>query len=182
VIISIAISDLNYDKLIPTYELARSLGVDGFNVNHLWMQTNNMVKDYNAQPHIFPADLVEWDVRPEMIDVENLATGLEAIRRRNWGSKFLLSEAPYLNRDEIAMWYRYPELPVKYQTVRCGWIRYKVWPDGRVKPCRDWEVGDINQQHVMEIWNGDEYQEFRQALSTQGMLPICTRCCQIAVR
>lgn len=182
VIISMAISDVNFDKIVPTYEVAVGLGVDGFNVNHLWMQTNEMVERQNAERSLFPTGRVEWEVRPERIDVNSLADGLETIRRRNWGSNFLLSELPYLDRDEIVQWYRYPESQVKYSTVRCGWIRFRVWPDGKVKPCRELEVGDISQQQVMEIWNGRAYRNFRQALATHGMLPICTRCCQIVHR
>lgn len=182
VMISMAISDLNFNQVVPTYELVKGLNVDGMNVNHLWMQTCEMVQTFNTRFSIFPADLVAWDVQPEKIDVDKLADDLEEIRRRNWGNDFLFSEAPYLNRDEISQWYREPELPVKYETVRCGWMRFKVWPDGKVKPCRDWVVGDIRQQHVMEIWNGTEYQKFRKLLTDFGLLPICTRCCQIALR
>ncbi len=182
VIVSMAISDINYRELVPTYELVRGLGVDGMNVNHLWMQPAGIVDSFNTQFSIFPVDQVNWKVQPEVIETELVANGLETIRRHNWGSKFLLSEAPYLNRDEITAWYQNPERRVKYESVRCGWVRFKVWPDGKVKPCRDWEVGDLCQQNVMEIWNGREYRKFREMLRTHKMFPICHRCCQIALR
>lgn len=180
--VAIAISDMNYDKLIPVYEQALKWGVDGMNINHLWLQTDTMSEAYNQRFSIFPADQVAWDVQPERIDVTRLADDITTIRRRNWGARFLLSEAPYLNREEIAAWYQQPEQPVKYKTVCCGWTRLKVWADGKVKPCRGWVVGDVTQQHVMEIWNGRGYQDFRRTLAEHGMLPICTRCCWIAYR
>ena len=182
VIVSMAISDLNYQELVPTYKLVKDLGVDGMNVNHLWMQPAEIVDSFNDQFHVFPADQVNWDVQPAAINTESVADGLESIRKQNWGSKFLLSEAPYMNRDEITAWYQYPGQRVKYETVRCGWTRFKVWPDAKVKPCRDWEVGDLRQQNVMEIWNGQEYRNFRNLLRKHKMLPICNRCCQIALR
>ena len=182
VFISMAISDMNFDQLESTYDLAKSLDVDGMNISHLWMQTDEMVHAFNAKFSLFPADEVAWEIKPDMVDVGVVADALEAIRRRNWGSSFVLSEAPFLERDEISGWYQVPERMVKYETVRCGWIRFKIWPDGKVKPCRDWEVGDISQDHAMDIWNGRQYREFRQSLATHGMFPICTRCCLIAHR
>lgn len=182
VIVSMAISDMNYQELVPTYNLVKDWGVDGMNVNHLWMQPTEVVACFNNQFDIFPVDQVNWDVRPETIDTGAVADGIETIRKQNRGGKFLLSEAPYLNRDEIAAWYQNPERRVKYETVRCGWTRFKVWPDAKVKPCRDWEVGDLRQQNVMEIWNGQEYRNFREMLKRHKMFPICNRCCQIALR
>jgi len=182
VIITMAISDLNYDKLVQTYELAKSWGVDGMNINHLWMQTEGMVEDWNSNFSLFPGDQVAWQVKLEQIDADILGSELETIRRRNWGRGFLFSESPYLSHDEIYTWYQEPEQSVKYNTVRCGWARFKVWSDGKVKPCRDLDIGNINQQPAMEIWNGQEYQEFRQALTENRLLPICTRCCWIAYR
>lgn len=182
VFISMAISDMNFDKLIPTYELARDWGVDGLNFNHLWMQTDEMVERLNLSSTLFSGDHVGWKVNNAAIDVEYLADCLEIIREISRGGEMIVIESPYLNRQEIADWYLEPEVPVKHETVRCGWIRMKLWADGKIKPCRDWEVGDIAVDHANEIWNGKAYREFREILKDQGMLPICTRCCFMAHR
>jgi MoaA/NifB/PqqE/SkfB family radical SAM enzyme len=182
VFISLAISDMNYDKLIPTYGLARNWGVDGLNFNHLWMQTDQMVKNLKANSPLFSGDHVDWEVNNEDIDVEFLADCLEIIRDARRGGEMIVMESPYLNRQEISDWYRKPENPMKHTTVRCGWIRMKLWADGKIKPCRDWEVGNICEDNAEEIWNGKEYQEFRKILKDEGMLPICTRCCFMAHR
>ncbi len=180
--ISMAISDRNYDKLVQTYELAKSWGVDGINFNHLWMHTDEMVHNLRAIRSPFSVDHLRWKVNTDLIDVELLADSLETIRRQNWGRKLIVSETPYLNHHEIVQWYREPESRVKYETVRCGWVHMKMWADGKVKPCRDWVVGDISKQHAMEIWKGGDFNTFRQTLIANGMLPICTRCCLIARR
>ena len=182
VFISLAISDMNYDQLVPTYELARSWGVDGLNFNHLWMQTDEMVERLNSSTTLFSGDHIGWKVNNSDIDFEFLADSLQIIRDNSHGGEMIVTELPYLNRQEIADWYMEPEKPVKHETVRCGWIRMKLWADGKIKPCRDWEVGDIAVEHANEIWNGNAYREFRELLKDQGMLPICTRCCFIAHR
>lgn len=182
VFLSMAISDKNFGSLVPMYEFAKHLGVDGVNINHLWMQTSSVVDMNNSLFPAYPAEEVDWEVQTEKIDSEQVADGLETIRRRSRGGRFVVVESPYLNREEILLWYREPEAPVKYKTTRCGWIRFKVWSDGKVKPCRDWVFGDLNERHAMEIWNGPEYRKFRRTLKANGMLPMCARCCVIAHR
>jgi len=182
IFIGFTISDLNFDQLVQTYELAKNWGVDGLSINHLWMQTDEMVHELNARYSIFAGDHVSWEVNNDAIDVNYLSDSLEIIRESSRGGKMVVLENPYLNRQEITDWYRNPQKPVRHRTVRCGWIRMKLWADGKVKPCRDYEVGDITKNNAEAIWNGDKYQEFRKLLAQEGMLPICTRCCFMAHR
>jgi MoaA/NifB/PqqE/SkfB family radical SAM enzyme len=182
VIVSTAISNINYNKLVQVYELAQSWGVDGMNFNHLWMQTSEIVEAYNSQSTIFPVSEVAWSIKPGDVDVAKLADEIETIRRRNWGKRLTFTETPYLKRDEIAVWYKKPEQFVKWDTATCAWNHLRVWPDGNVRPCRTWEVGNIAKQHAMEIWNGKEIRNLRQTLAENGALAICARCCLFAYR
>jgi MoaA/NifB/PqqE/SkfB family radical SAM enzyme len=122
------------------------------------------------------------DIDRDRIDTEVLADQLESIRKQSWGGTIVVAESPYLSREEITAWYQEPERPVKYNTIRCGWILMNIWPNGKVKPCRDWVAGDITKQNPMEIWNHKAFTEFRKTLAKTGMLPICTRCCLVARR
>ena len=91
-------------------------------------------------------------------------------------------ETPVMKREQIQTWYQQPNTQVLHNDVRCGWVRFKVWSDGQVKPCRDLVVGDMATQNFAEIWHGSEYQQFREILDQEGMLPICVRCCLIVHR
>jgi MoaA/NifB/PqqE/SkfB family radical SAM enzyme len=180
--ISTAISDFNYDQLLHNYQMVRDWQVDGLNIQHLWMQTDEMIDSFQSQFSILSADHVRWRVNISQIETDILADQLEQLRRENWGNPFIFMETPYLNREEIDAWYRQPDQMVKYETVRCAWARLKVWSDGKVKPCRDWEVGNLNEKSAAEIWHGEEYQKFRILLEREGILPICYRCCAIVHR
>ena len=183
VFISMALSDLNYTKLEQMVDLANDWGVDGLNFNHLWMQTDHTVDLYNLRfADMFPADAVAWEVDPACVDGERLAATLERIRRKNWGGSMIVMETPYLEREDIITWYSNPEKFVNWTDTRCAWVRMKVWPDGRVKPCRGWSAGNIKDQHTLEVWNGKRYREFRQLLSDNQTLPLCARCCYMAHR
>lgn len=180
--ISTVISDVNYNHLLTTYQFVRKWQVDGYNINHLWMQTDESIESFASEFSILSPDRVLWQVNISQIDPDVLADNLELLRKKSWGGPFIFMESPYLNRAEISTWYRHPDQMVKYDSVRCAWVRFKVWSDGKVKPCRDWVVGDVNQQSVEEIWSGAEYQDFRKVLAKQKILPICYRCCMIAYR
>lgn len=181
-LVSTAISDINFDQLIHAYQMARDWQVDGLNIQHLWMQTDEMTDSFQSQFSILSPDHVLWSINISQIETGVLADQLEQLRRESWGDPFIFMETPYLNRDEIDTWYRHPDKIVKYETVRCAWARFKVWSDGKVKPCRDWEVGDLNEQSAGEIWHGEGYSSFRRLLAREDILPICYRCCMIAHR
>ncbi len=183
VFVNMAISDINHDQLLKLYELAVKWRVDGIDYNHLWMHTDEMVKAFNARfASFFTADEVAWNVRPDRVDFQQVTDALAAIKRINWKNRLIVTTNPPLNRQEIEIWYRQPEKFVKWTTTRCAWNRMRVWPDGSVQGCRGWTVGNITQEHAMDIWNGARMRGFRRLLADQGMFPICSRCCDLAHR
>jgi MoaA/NifB/PqqE/SkfB family radical SAM enzyme len=180
--LNMTISNLNHDQLLTVYKLAKSWGVDGLNFNHLWMQTAEMLTRLHAQFPNFEADEVAWDVQPEAVDVCRLADQLEMIRDSNKREKMLVTELPKLDRKQIATWYKDTARFVKYNSTRCAWTRMKIWPDGSVKPCRDWAAGNVAEQDLMAIWQNKAFQEFRELLAKYGTIPICARCCYMTHR
>jgi len=181
VFISMVISDLNYDQLETMHELALSWGVDGLNFNHLWMQTEEMAASCLAQfGSAFAIDHITWDINPEFIDVLKLTDSLEAVQRRSRFQPLLVTETPFLNARQRAIWYQEPAHFIKWTRTRCAWTRLKVWPDGSVKACRDFQVGNIQTEHAMAVWNSGKMRGFRQFLSQHGVMPICARCCYMA--
>jgi hypothetical protein len=141
-----------------------------------------MVANHNARFALFSADEITWEIHPEQVDPVGLADGLEAVHHRNQGSRLLVTELPNLTRQQIATWYRQPEKFVKFHSTRCAWIRMKVWPDGRVKPCREWSVGNVAEQHALTVWDSPAFRQFRLLLDQHGTLPICARCCYMVHR
>ena len=52
--------------------------------------------------------------------------------------------------------------------------------NGDVSPCRDYHdyvVGNIKDHTLTELWNSERYQAFRRSLTTEGLMPVCSRCC-----
>lgn len=52
--------------------------------------------------------------------------------------------------------------------------------NGAMSPCRDYHdyiVGNVKNNTITEIWNNERYRKFRGSLVTEGLMPVCTRCC-----
>ncbi len=52
--------------------------------------------------------------------------------------------------------------------------------NGDCSPCRDYHdyvVGNVKERTVAELWNAPAYRAFRQSLSRDGLMPVCSRCC-----
>ncbi|CAM2059761.1 putative Radical SAM domain protein [Desulfovibrionales bacterium] len=52
--------------------------------------------------------------------------------------------------------------------------------NGNLSPCRDYHdyiVGNICDNTITELWNSEAYRKFRRSLVTEGLMPICSRCC-----
>ena len=52
--------------------------------------------------------------------------------------------------------------------------------NGDLSPCRDYHdyvVGNIKNSTITELWNSERYQAFRRSLATEGLMPVCSRCC-----
>jgi radical SAM protein with 4Fe4S-binding SPASM domain len=52
--------------------------------------------------------------------------------------------------------------------------------NGDVSPCRDYHdfvVGNIKTATLSELWNSERYVAFRRSLATEGLMPVCSRCC-----
>jgi radical SAM protein with 4Fe4S-binding SPASM domain len=52
--------------------------------------------------------------------------------------------------------------------------------NGDLSPCRDYHdyvVGNVKEATVTDLWNAPAYRTFRKSLATEGLMPVCSRCC-----
>ncbi len=52
--------------------------------------------------------------------------------------------------------------------------------NGDMSPCRDYHdyvVGNVKTDTITALWNSDKYRKFRCSVSSEGLMPVCTRCC-----
>jgi radical SAM protein with 4Fe4S-binding SPASM domain len=52
--------------------------------------------------------------------------------------------------------------------------------NGDVSLCRDYNdyvIGNIARNSLEEIWRGEKARRFRQSIASEGLMPVCRRCC-----
>jgi radical SAM protein with 4Fe4S-binding SPASM domain len=80
----------------------------------------------------------------------------------------------YLAADWGAMADTYKSCPVP-------WAALDVVASGDIAPCHvffDLTVGNLHEQSISEIWNGERYNTFRGYMKEHGLMPIChVGCC-----
>jgi radical SAM protein with 4Fe4S-binding SPASM domain len=56
----------------------------------------------------------------------------------------------------------------------------KIEPNGEVFPCcrgpRELKMGNVNEQSLAEIWNGDKYRDFRRRMNARDYHEVCRTC------
>lgn len=56
----------------------------------------------------------------------------------------------------------------------------KIEPNGRVYPCcrgpRELEMGNVNEQSIGEIWNGEKFRAFRRRMHAKDYPDVCKNC------
>jgi len=178
----ITVSTWNAHKLDEIFEVARELGTDCIVVYYSWFTDENignlhtrvMEKKLDITPTSWKGYLFDHNV-----DTEALKDSLARIRKKKWNMPRIF--IPDLKEDQLAEYYSDPGNFFGYGPCISPWMTVEVMPNGDVSPCRDYPdfvTGNLMEQTLEEIWNGDKYVRFRKALyGSGGTFPICSRCC-----
>jgi radical SAM protein with 4Fe4S-binding SPASM domain len=89
----------------------------------------------------------------------------------------------YWTPDDYYRYYRDPSyvLPSD-RSCHFPWDGAGVCPNGDVVACPDFPdyvVGNLYQQSLREIWNGEKLRRFRRTLAEHRRFPICSICCHL---
>jgi MoaA/NifB/PqqE/SkfB family radical SAM enzyme len=84
---------------------------------------------------------------------------------------------PALDHQEMCRYYLEPSAHVGPHRAVCLWLFTMIHPNGEVSPCEGFNAGNLNEQTLMEIWNGEKLRRFRRTLRSAGTFPVCHRCC-----
>lgn len=117
----------------------------------------------------------QYRLRPELI--QGLVHDLDKIRSRSW--KIRLRFQPALENKEIEDFVLDREMTAQKKSQCIGMTsRMNVMSNGRVTVCKlfpEFEVGDLNNSSVSEIWKSSEFIKARTIIA-QGLMPVCSKC------
>ncbi len=88
---------------------------------------------------------------------------------------------PHLkNREQVKNYYEDHSAVFGYNQCVSIYMTMEVDSNGDVSLCRDYHdyiIGNLKTDSVKEIWYGDTARKFRSSIASDGLMPVCTRCC-----
>jgi radical SAM protein with 4Fe4S-binding SPASM domain len=75
---------------------------------------------------------------------------------------------------------KWDEMTDVYKTCLSPWTSIDITASGDIAPCHifyDLVLGNLNNNTISEIWNGENFQKFRNCFSRNNLLPVCSGCC-----
>ena len=179
------ISKTNYEYLEETLEEAIRLNGDYLQLNHVRFYVPELVSKHNAFFTPERADAmglkmslpsIRDGLSENEMDEEDVQKLVKLVERVTKSAKrrIMLAFEPRLPADLIAPYYLDMDYPF-LEKCDAFWGSINVGPNGRVSPCLNFEVGNITEQSVSELWNGEMMGRLRDLLA-KGLFPGCHRC------
>jgi MoaA/NifB/PqqE/SkfB family radical SAM enzyme len=179
------VTNKNYMDLANLSEASREYNID-LHIYNLGTYTNDKIV---ATQKRFMKEKLDTDI--DCLDAYNTGynTGIDGqklhkilhdIQEKNFGHAVLT--VPTLNPEKTHTYYSELETPVRNHCV-VPWCQLNVNYNGDVHFCADYPdyiLGNIKDQPIKEIYNGDRANLFRKTLHEceGGMFPGCLRCYQ----
>jgi MoaA/NifB/PqqE/SkfB family radical SAM enzyme len=182
IVVNTTISPGNQDVLLETYRTVEQMGADRMILSQLWFTTEQIGKANEAYfREKFSAHAGSW--RGFVADVSVLNSQRIADQMGEMSllkSPMELRFLPDLHPGQVADYYRNPS--EAFGKTRClvPWLEAEILPSGEVTPCSDRPdliMGNVKNARFSDIWNNDQYQQFRRAMREDGLFPYCSRCC-----
>ena len=179
------ISRENFRHLVDIYEAFRGQ-VDLFVFYLSWWIDRKSAKahgeDFSRRFGFIPSRPWGWvgDWKPD--DYQELNRQLQELlkRSRSWSAPAITVIPPIFGEANLRRYYT--DHRARFGFDRCLSIYQvvEINSNGDLSPCRDYHdyvVGNIKEATITELWNSPAYRQFRRSLATDGLMPVCSRCC-----
>jgi radical SAM protein with 4Fe4S-binding SPASM domain len=179
------ITNWNYSRLKPLVDLAREIEVDHLDFGFPLFLTEKMGRAYQSQMlKDFDVQARSWTgfIGSEQKEIvqDQLVRQVDTIRN-NPGDIPIMFFPDLKNQSGIEQFFTRPAQTLG-RSCFAPWTHLEVQPDGKVYTCHDFPdliVGDLRQQTVANVWQGEKMSKFRQFLRSGKMLSICGKCCRL---
>jgi radical SAM protein with 4Fe4S-binding SPASM domain len=83
-------------------------------------------------------------------------------------------------REQVSRYYEDHNSVFGFNQCVSIYMTMEVDSNGDVSLCRDYHdyiIGNIKTDPVTKIWHSEAARKFRSSIATDGLMPVCTRCC-----
>jgi radical SAM protein with 4Fe4S-binding SPASM domain len=99
---------------------------------------------------------------------------------RPWSAPPVVLIPSILGEDNLRRYYTDHKERFGYDQCVSIFQVVEIDSNGDLSPCRDYHdyvVGNIKENTITELWNSERYRAFRRSVTTEGLMPVCSRCC-----
>jgi MoaA/NifB/PqqE/SkfB family radical SAM enzyme len=178
--INTTVAHESLDALDQMVDVAEELGVDAIGLNHLMYSTPEEVAETVRQIGAADASVIATFVTADPgLDVARVRAKVSALQEKCRRKNILFDFRPKVHPQLIENYYT----PGAKLDGRCFYpfLHARVSFSGKMYFCPfiRIEVGDLTQNTMEEIWNGEKYVSMRRKLAENGIFPVCRRCCKV---
>jgi radical SAM protein with 4Fe4S-binding SPASM domain len=179
------ISKENYRHLIDIYETFRDR-VDLAVFYLSWWIDEDSAKahdqDFGRRFGFKPQCPWGWlgDWRPDDYHELNRQLNLLQERSQPWSAPPVVMIPSILGEENLRTYYTNHQERFGYDQCVSIFQVVEIDSNGDLSPCRDYHdyvVGNIKTHTITELWNSKRFKAFRRSLATEGLMPVCSRCC-----
>jgi len=122
------------------------------------------------------AELRLMGKRKYAFSLDELLNGLDSIKK----TKISHATHPIFLHEDPKTSYNM-NIREKYDLYCTYLFRIRIEPDGLVRPCPFIirPFGDLKKQSLEEIWNSEEYKNYRKNLLENNLIPVCENCAHL---
>lgn len=116
-------------------------------------------------------------------DISRIKKELKNLEKRDGRVK--IRYYPRFNSlKEMDKYFNYKENRLTSYAEPClePWSGFQINAFGEVYPCLSYFVGNVRESKLMDIWNSNQYVEFRKRLKKLKLFPACSGCCYLKIR
>jgi radical SAM protein with 4Fe4S-binding SPASM domain len=144
--------------------------------------TNDFEQRFGFKPHTHLGWVGDW----KDFDHQHILDQFDEMYRlldapRNGYKPTIPLMYPRLNTaEEIKRYYEDHTAVFGYEQCVSIYMTMEIDSNGDVSLCRDYHdyiIGNIQEQSIQDIWTSDAARRFRRSISTEGLMPVCRRCC-----
>jgi radical SAM protein with 4Fe4S-binding SPASM domain len=178
---------MNYTYLPDMVRLTESLGLNEITVGLAsYFTKEEGVGSRPAFEKVTKRPFLSWagycnEHQHADIDPKRLAGLLDEAESLTDSVKVLIAPTRYGNNDKSVFFTPDWRNVIQEQTCVKLWAQTTILPNGQVISCTtfaDTVMGSIADATLGEVFHGEAYSEMRNLLS-QGLQPICHRCCEL---
>ena len=168
------------DALDRMVDVAADLGVDAIGLNHLMFSTPDEVAEtvrLTGAPG--PSAISTFVTADPGVSAGRVEAQVNALIEKCRARHIRFDMRPKVRPAILKDYYT----PGTRLDGRClyPFLHARVSFSGKVYFCPfiRVEVGDLTSQSLEEVWTGDRYVSLRRTLVTEGLFPVCRRCCKV---